>query len=235
MPYLSKNPTSYIRQIAFIPALILLSCFFINVAAVQAVQAKTIAASVSAWDTPLTAFEGIYKQKDNAYAYFKVTANGDKLIAKRIEGDQQITLTRKGEFNFEMPDDDGDELVPVVFSKNAAGIIAQVLVGGRQVWLRVDKYVPIPVITLSPAQLKAFVGKYVLEQKNDTYIQITATDAGLVLKQLWNGKEVSFAAIADDAFLNKQIGFPLKFTKDANGNVVKVVAFDKDWWDKVAQ
>lgn len=235
MSYQSKNPLSYICRSACTTALILLSCFFTSPAAARAVQAKTIVAVHSRWDTPLSAFEGIYKQKDNAYTYYKVTADGDKLIAKKIEGDQQVTLTRKGEFNFEMPDGDGDELVPILFSKDETGKIAQALVGGQQLWLKVDKYVPVPVVTLSAAQLKSFEGKYEFERKKGTFIQITASADGLVLKQSWDGREINFLAIADDSFLNKQIGFPLKFTKDVGGNVVKVVTFDRDSWDKITQ
>jgi len=36
-------------------------------------------------------------------------------------------------------------------------------------------------------------------------------------------------------FLNEQAGFPLKFTKDDNGNVIKVLAFNRDMWDKVKE
>jgi len=57
----------------------------------------------------------------------------------------------------------------------------------------------------------------------------------LTLKQLWDGREVNFIAIGEQSFLNKQIGFPLVFTKDASGNVTKVLAFGRDFWDKVKE
>lgn len=185
--------------------------------------------------TSLKAFEGIYQSKDNNYQTYKITTVGDKLIAKNMDGDQQFTLTRKSEFGFEMPDDDGDETLPVIFSKNAAGEISQVTVAGRQIWVKIKNYVPVKEVALTATQLKAFEGKYEFEQKKGTFLQISATPTGLTLKQLWDGREVNFVAIGDDTFLNKQAGFPLKFTKDINGKTVKVLAFNRDMWDKIKE
>jgi hypothetical protein len=72
-------------------------------------------------------------------------------------------------------------------------------------------------------------------QLDDAYLQITATSNGLTLKQLWDGREINFVAISDVEFLNKQASFPLKFTRDSAGNVTKVLAFNRDLWDKVKE
>ncbi len=186
-------------------------------------------------DTPLKAFEGIYQSKDNPFSVFKITAVGDKLLAKAFEGEQQFTLTRKSDLSFESPDEDGDETMTVVFSKNEAGEITGALVAGRQQWNKIKSYTPPAEVKLTADQLKAFEGKYEFEQKKGTYLQITATADGLTLKQLWDGREINFIAIGEQSFLNKQIGFPLVFTKDANGAVVKVLAFGRDSWDKVKE
>jgi hypothetical protein len=186
-------------------------------------------------DTPLTAFEGIYQSKDNTFSVFKITVVGDKLLAKAFEGEQQFTLTRKSDLSFESPDEDGDETMTVVFSKNAAGEITGALVAGRQQWSKIKNYTPPTEVKLTADQLKAFEGKYEFEQKKGTYLQITATSDGLTLKQLWDGREINFIAIGEQSFLNRQVGFPLVFTKDASGNVIKVLAFGRDSWDKVKE
>lgn len=185
--------------------------------------------------TSLTAFEGIYQSKENEYSYFKVTALNNTLVAKQLDGERQLVLTRKTEFGFEMKDDDGDETIPVVFSKNANGEIGQISVGGEHMFVKVKNYVPPVEIKLTADQLKAFEGKYQFEQKSDAFLQITATADGLTLKQLWDGREIQFMSLGNLTFLNKQEGFPLKFTKDDNGNVVKVLAFNRDMWDKVKE
>ena len=186
-------------------------------------------------ETPLTAFEGIYQNKVNTFFYFKINVSGAGLLAKQLDGDRQIVLTRKSEFGFEMKDDDGDETIPVTFSKNDAGEITGVMVGDRDQWVKVKEYIPVKEVTLTADQLKAFEGKYKFEEKDDAYLQITATATGLTLKQLWDNREFNFVPISDVDFLNKQAAFPLKFTKDGTGKAIKVLAFNRDLWDKVKE
>lgn len=186
-------------------------------------------------ETSLTAFEGIYQNKVNTFSYFKITVAGTTLLAKQMDGDRQIVLTRKSEFGFEMKDDDGDETIPVTFSKNDAGEITGLVVADKDQWIKVKEYVPVKEVSLTADQLRSFEGKYKFEEKDDAYLQITATATGLTLKQLWDGREINFVAISDVDFLNKQAAFPLKFTKDSAGNVTKVLAFNRDLWDKVKQ
>jgi hypothetical protein len=186
-------------------------------------------------ETPLTAFEGIYQNKINTFSYFKITVAGTTLLAKQMDGDRQIVLTRKSEFGFEMKDDDGDETIPVTFSKNDAGEITGLVVADGDQWIKVKEYVPVKEVTLTAQQLKAFEGKYKFEEKDDAYLQISATATGLRLKQLWDNREIDFVPIGDIDFLNKQAAFPLKFTKDSSGNVTKVLAFNRDLWDKVKE
>ena|ERR1700722_2939126 len=202
----------------------------INPASALPVKNQTVVDSTS-----LTAFEGLYQSKENEYSYFKVTATGNTLVAKQLDGERQIVLTRKTEFGFEMKDDDGDETIPVVFSKNAAGEIAQISVGGEHMFVKVKNYVPPVEVKLTADQLKAFEGKYQFEQKSDAFLQITATADGLTLKQMWDGSEIKFMSLGNSFFLNKEEGFPLKFTKDDSGNVIKVLALNRDMWDKVKE
>ncbi|HEY8782281.1 MAG TPA: hypothetical protein VIM16_11725 [Mucilaginibacter sp.] len=231
MTNLKRNLVSYLTKAALVLPLILLSCFVYIPANAHSVLCQTQIID----STVLKAFEGIYQMKDNEFAYFQITAVNNNLVAKRMEGDQQFILTRKSEFTFETKDDDGDETISVVFSKNDAGEITQALVADKQVLIKVKNYVPVIEVKLTADQLKAFEGKYQFEEKKDTFLQITATADGLLLKQLWDNKEINFISIGDLAFLNKQMGFPLKFTKDQDGKVVKVLAFNRDTWDKVKE
>ena len=229
MKNLKKHQTSKLTIVFAVFALAASSCLNIN-----KVNATTVSQTQPA-ETPLTAFEGIYQNKINTFFYFKISVNGTGLLAKQVDGDRQIVLTRKSEFGFEMKDDDGDETIPVTFSKNEAGEITGVMVGDRDQWVKVKEYVPVKEITLTADQLKAFEGKYKFEEKDDAYLQITANATGLTLKQLWDNREFNFAPISDVDFLNKKEAFPLKFTKDSSGKVTKVLAFNRDLWDKVKE
>jgi len=231
MTNLRKMITSNLSKYLLVLPAIFLSCFFL-----QTTSASSAGVKITAVDsTKLAAFEGIYQNKANTFAYFNVKAVNNTLVAKQIDGNREIVLTRKSDLGFEMKDDDGDETIPVAFSKNDAGEIAQLMVGGRDAWVKVKEYIPVKEVKLTADQLKAFEGKYKFEEKDDAFLQITATADGLLLKQLWDGKEINFMAISDLDFINKENMFPLKFTKDQKGNVIKVLAFNRDMWDKVKE
>ncbi len=225
-----KTTTNYICRFAFIAA-------FASTGSPATPATAKIAQSptIIIADTQLKAFEGIYQQKDNEYRVYKITADGDKLIAQQLGGDQKLTLTRKSDLEFEFLDDDGDEKIPVVFSKNEAGEINQITLGGRQIWVKINSYTPPKEVQLKPEQIKVLAGKYQSDERADLFLTITAIPDGLTLKQSWDGKEINFKPLSEVLFLNQAFGFPLKFTKDASGNPTKVLAFNRDTWNKVKE
>jgi hypothetical protein len=84
----------------------------------------------------------------------------------------------------------------------------------------------------SPGKLKSFEGFYRFREDKDVFLQITAKENNLVLKQLWDGKEFVFEQNSPlDFYCNAQ-SFPLKF-KDSAGTIIQVLAFNTDVWDKV--
>jgi hypothetical protein len=222
---------SYKYIAALIILLFLSGSFSVSLAATGTVVRKTIITA----DTPLSAFEGFYQLKENEFINYQITLVNNKLIAKMVGSKQELILTRKSDLSFEVPDDDGDETLTVTFIKNNAGEISQALLAGKQLLIKVKSIPPIVEVKLNAEQLKAFEGKYEFDGKKDIFIQITATATGLMLKQLWDKQEINFIALSDLTFLNRESGFPLKFTKDQNGNVIKVLAFNRDLWSKVMQ
>jgi hypothetical protein len=88
--------------------------------------------------------------------------------------------------------------------------------------------------TISPRDLKAYEGyyKFQFEKGTDSYIHIAATQKGLVLKQMWDGQEISFTPQSALDFANSDGKFPLKFTKERNGKITQVLAFNRDLWTK---
>ena len=91
--------------------------------------------------------------------------------------------------------------------------------------------------SISPKQLKAFEGLYTFQFKKgeDAFIKITAEKTGLVLKQMWDGKEIHFTAISALEFQNEDGKFPLKFFKDKKGAIHQVLAFNRDLWTRTAK
>jgi len=81
--------------------------------------------------------------------------------------------------------------------------------------------------------LKAFEGYYQFELNKNSYIQIRVKGNQLILKQMWDDKEIVFNQQSALEFLDVSKGFPLKFSKNDQGSVIQLVAFNKDHWNKV--
>lgn len=116
------------------------------------------------------------------------------------------------------------------------GTITQVNVGGNGLWTRVKDYKPLvrQQAPHTPAQLKIYEGLYENAGNNGSYLQFTEKDNQLVLKQQWDGQEVQFVPDSAWSFFNtKQLMFTLDFTKGADGQITKVIAFKRDMWNKV--
>ena len=84
------------------------------------------------------------------------------------------------------------------------------------------------------SQLKSFVGKYQFTENNMTFLQILLQDGHLVLRQLWDKREIPFKQTSELEFYNDEHQFPLKFTKSSTGQITQVLAFNKDVWNRVA-
>jgi len=82
--------------------------------------------------------------------------------------------------------------------------------------------------------LKQFLGKYQSADNRMTMLLIQEKDQHLVLKQLWDNQEIAFTQTDALRFRNEERNFPLEFKKDSKGQIVQVVAFDRDIWNKVA-
>jgi hypothetical protein len=81
--------------------------------------------------------------------------------------------------------------------------------------------------------LAPFTGKYQFQDNKMNFLQITQKDGQLILKQLWDNQEITFKQTGALTFFNNDQGFPLAFTKSDKGEVVSVLAFNRDTWNKV--
>jgi hypothetical protein len=86
--------------------------------------------------------------------------------------------------------------------------------------------------SFSTKQLTEFEGYYHADNDPNLYLQIMIKNNKLVLKQLWDDREIVFEQKSALYFYNDQQSFPLTFTKDPNGEITKLLAFEKDTWIK---
>ena len=183
----------------------------------------------------LKKFEGYYQFTNDTATYLQITSQGDNLILHQLWDDKEINFERKSELEFF----NQEYSFPLKFESDQNGIITKVTAFDRDLWNKVKNYKPAnnTEVHLSPDQLKSFEGKYTFqfEKGEDSYIQITSAPDHLTLKQLWDGQEINFVPKSNVEFFCKEQSFPLKFIKDDNGNVIQVLAFNRDLWQKVKQ
>lgn len=181
----------------------------------------------------LKSFEGIFQSQQNKELNVQFIADSNSLNAKLLWNGGQLRLFPQSELSFFSKE--GEQVI-ITFIKGADNSITQVNVGGNGLWNRIKDYKPIVKAEAphTPEQLKIYEGLYENEGNNSAYLQLTEKDNQLVLKQQWDGQEVKLVPDTAWSFFNKQqIRFTLDFTKDANGQVTKAVAFKRDVWNKV--
>jgi len=180
----------------------------------------------------LKSFEGYYKMDD---AYLHITASTTGLVLEQMWDNRKISFSPQTGLEFR--NDDGN--FPLKFTKASDGTITQVLAFDRDLWIKTKDYQPLVIkeVQLKASELKALEGKYTMQtdQGEQAFIQIRATDKGVILKQGWDNQEVPFVAASDVDFYCKEHQFPLKFTKDKDGNATQVLAFKRDLWKKVKE
>lgn len=179
----------------------------------------------------LTAFEGYYQSKDNKDAFLEIRVKGDSLMLKQLWDGGQFPFHQTAALEFYCD----EQSFPLKFT-DSAGNITQVLAFDRDVWNKVNEYAP-PVhkeIQLTPVELSAVEGEYKL-QGGDAHdiLQISYKGNNLILKQVWDGQEISFKPESPLDFYCQDKLFPLKFSKNEQGTVTQVLAFNRDLWIKV--
>src|SRR5580692_4518522 len=84
----------------------------------------------------------------------------------------------------------------------------------------------IKTTSYSTQQLAGFEGYYQLDNNKNLYLQIMVKNNQLILKQLWDEQEIPFEQKSALYFYNEQRSFPLTFSKNTNGEITQVVAFE---------
>jgi hypothetical protein len=111
-----------------------------------------------------------------------------------------------------------------------------VLAFNRDAWKKDPNYKPVTrtAIKLAPDKLKVLEGKYQLQQNKELYVVITAQDDHLLVKQLWNGEEMTFVAESELEFFQKDNQyFPIRFIRNQDGAINQMIALNRDMLDKV--
>ena len=172
----------------------------------------------------LKPFEGLYQLQNDKTRFIQFTVNGNNLILKQHWDGNEIPFVPESELNFFC------KTIPqfaLAFTKGQDGNITQALAFGRDLWIKTKK------INLTLTQLKIFEGKYQFKDDPDNFIQIIARDHNLVVKQLWDGKEIVVEPMTETYFYNKDQSYPLQIIQNDDGIVKQVLVLGVDVFDKV--
>src|SRR5208282_3469953 len=107
-------------------------------------------------------------------------------------------------------------LFSLQFSKDSVGNIQKVVAFKRDVWIKVKRARP----TLQ--DLKSLEGKYQSKDDPDNVIMLIVRGNNLVVKQLWDGKEIMMVPQTPTYFYNASQSYPLQVLKDTNGETNQV-------------
>jgi hypothetical protein len=174
----------------------------------------------------LKPFEGLYQFQNDSGRFIQFTVKGNILVLKQHWDGNEIHFVPQSELQF------FSKVVPLfslTFTKDKNGEITQVLAFKRDLWDKVKKYHP------TYAQLKALEGKFQFKDDLDNYLQITAKENNLVVKQLWDGKEIILEPQTETYFYNNDQSYPLQIIKNKEGAVVQVEVLGIDLFNKVKE
>ncbi|MXV51935.1 hypothetical protein GS399_13210 [Pedobacter sp. HMF7647] len=172
----------------------------------------------------LSSFEGFYRFP-NQVAYVQFYQKDGKLMATQLWDKKQYEMIRKSELEFET-----SEGYTAKFIADKGDVNAMMLNG--RILLRKVNYNPEQKMALEIEQLKKLEGRYQFQKDAKLSIEVIAEKGGLILHQLWDGKNMSFYPRSEVDFFNDELTFPLHFVVE-NEQVKQMTCFGNDKWNKL--
>lgn len=172
----------------------------------------------------LKPFEGLYQLQNVGSRFIQFTVRDNKLILKQSWAGDEVFFLPETELNFYSP------AIPAFvldFTKEKDGSISRVLAFKRDVWIKVPK------IALTQDVLKKYEGKYRSKDDPDNQVEIRAADNSVIVKQLWDGKEIIVVPWTENYFYNDAQSYGLEIVRDKNGDVQGVRVLDTSIFERV--
>src|SRR5579863_8192478 len=162
----------------------------------------------------LQKFAGLYQLKEDNAQYVQLTVDNNSLtIHQQWDGGTRENFVPSAEGKFFEKD---FPRFTLDFSQDLQGRYNQFVALGRDHWIRVEKP------TLSAAQLKTYEGKFRSQEDPDNMVQLIAADNRLIVKELWNNKEMTLEPVTNTYFNNGQRSFSLQIILES-GKVNQII------------
>jgi hypothetical protein len=230
-----KSPVRQLYKYALVLPLAALTYLLVNGTAGMPARAQAgNTANARSFSASLGSFEGYYKCRYTParIEYIRLTAAGEGLELKELWTGRKMKVNRQAELEF--VDETGE--FPVVFTKGPGGAVTGLAFASRNTWTRADDFKPQEPLTvrLSPEQLRAFEGKYQHENGPEAVWQAVARENGLVVTDLWTGRETRFVPTSETEFRHedREVTLPLRFIRGNGGGATQLVAYGRDVFNR---
>ncbi|HLZ89465.1 MAG TPA: hypothetical protein VKQ52_19560 [Puia sp.] len=171
----------------------------------------------------LKRFEGVYHMPDREYMFISLLIKDNNLVLKQHWDNSELSFQPDTDSTFFMVD---RPVFTLDFKKDAGGNITGFTAFKRDNWKRTTKP------TLTTAQLAALAGKYQSNDDPDNLIELSARDNHLIVKQLWDKKQITLDALAEGYFYNGTESYSLQQTKDRDGKPA-ILLLGMDFFERV--
>jgi hypothetical protein len=173
----------------------------------------------------LKAFEGIYQGADKQL-FIGIAQKDNKLMLHQYWNGEDVKFVPDSPAHFYCPD---QLSLTLEFVRGADGSAIRMIAFGRDSWIRTKS------LSLTPAMVKVYEGKYRLKEDPDDIIRITASGLNLTIRQLWDGKETVVSPKTNQFFFNQELGCLLTFDLDDSGGVIGAFVLGNDYFEKIKE
>jgi hypothetical protein len=163
----------------------------------------------------LQKFAGLYHLKEDSSKYIQLTVDNNSLtVHQHWDGEKRENFVPSAEGKFFEKD---FPRLTLDFSQDQQGRVTQFVAIGRDHWIRVDG------ARVSAAQLITYEGKFRSIDDPDNIVQLIADGNELVLRELWNKKEIRLKSLTATYFSLGDLSFPLQIIRGDNGQVKQMI------------
>ena len=173
----------------------------------------------------LQKYTGLYEVMPDSSEYIEVSVEDNSLSLHWLlnEG-KQTGFVPSAEGKFFRKD---YQLFTLDFSQDQQGQVTQFVAVGRLRYIRMARSAP------SPAQVKTYEGRFRSVDDPDNLLELIADGNGLVLRELWNKKEIRLQPVTSTYFNDDKSSFPVRVISE-NGRVKQIIVLADEHFDKVS-
>ena len=171
-------------------------------------------------------FEGLYQMDGRDGRFARLFERDNRLIMNELGTGGGLPFVMQSALSFYLLP---NPLATMDFSKDSSGRIVRMVFFKQQFWTRVN------TVRLTRAEIQPFEGKYQSKDDPDNLLQLIARDSNLVVKQVWDGKEIVLTPLTDTYFYNETESYPLQVLRGTNGKVNSILILSSQEFVKVPE